>query len=174
VARLDGGPPRRLRGEGGIEADVFRRVMGHFPTGVTVVAASDASGEPYGLTVNSFTSVSLDPPLVLVCIDQAANSHDRLLAADGFTVSVLAADQAGIAARFATTPSQQRFRDLTWEWSPRGDPVVKGSAAWLACTLRSWQRAGDHTILVAHVDALGDRDTDGLVFHRGRYGTVST
>jgi flavin reductase (DIM6/NTAB) family NADH-FMN oxidoreductase RutF len=157
-----------------IESEAFRRVMGHYPTGVTVVAARDEHGEPYGLTVNSFTSVSLDPPLVLVCIDHAAKSHDPLLAADTFSVSVLAAHQKDIAARFASTPSAERFLDLAWESSPTGDPVLEGAAAWVGCSLWESHDAGDHTILVGRVESMGDRDVAALVFHRSRYGTAST
>ena len=156
-------------GKADIESDEFRRVMGHFPTGVTVVAARDANGEPYGLTVNSFTSVSLDPPLVLVCIDREANSHDRLLETSTFTVSVLAAHQGAIAARFASTPSRERFKDLDWGVSSTGDPVVEGAAAWVECSLREVHDAGDHTILLGRVESVGDRDVDALVFYRGLY-----
>ncbi|MCG6958015.1 MAG: flavin reductase family protein [Gemmatimonadetes bacterium] len=160
-------------GKADIESDVFRRVMGHFPTGVTVVAARDVDGEPYGLTVNSFASVSLDPPLVLVCIDRRANSHDRLVETGTFTVSVLAANQAHIAARFASTPSRERFKDLPWGISAAGDPVVEDAAAWLECSLRESHEAGDHTILVGRVESVGQRDAEALVFHRGRYRTFA-
>lgn len=174
-----GGSPRRvgrravIMGKADIDKEVFRRVMSHFPTGVTVVAARDGDGEPYGLTVNSFTSVSLDPPLILVCIDHDSSSHDRLLEARTFTVSVLAADQAHIAARFSSTPSAERFRDLVWKGGPTGDPVVEGAAACLACSLRETHTAGDHTIVVGHVEAMDARDVDALVFYRRRYGVVA-
>lgn len=161
-------------GKADIESGAFRRVMGHYPTGVTVVAARGEDGEPYGLTVNSFTSVSLDPPLVLVCIDHASKSHDRLLAADTFTISVLAAHQADLAVRFAGAPSAERFHDLAWGESPTGDPVLAGAAAWVACSLWEAHGAGDHTILVGKVESMGERDVDALVFHRSRYGTVSS
>jgi 3-hydroxy-9,10-secoandrosta-1,3,5(10)-triene-9,17-dione monooxygenase reductase component len=160
-------------GKADIESDVFRRVMGHFPTGVTVVAARDVDGEPYGLTVNSFTSVSLDPPLVLVCIDRQANSHDRLVETRTFAVSVLAANQAHIAARFASAPSWGRFEDLAWGVSPAGDPIVEKAAAWVACSLMESHEAGDHTILVGRVESVGERDADALIFHRGRYRTFA-
>jgi flavin reductase (DIM6/NTAB) family NADH-FMN oxidoreductase RutF len=163
-----------VMGKADIESRTFRRMMGRFPTGVTVVAARNVDGEPYGLTVNSFTSVSLDPPLVLVCIDRKANSHDPLLASDTFAVSILAAHQADIAARFADAPSDERFHDLPWEAGPNGDPILEGAAAWVACSVWESHGAGDHTILVGRVESLGEGDADALVFHRSRYGTVSS
>lgn len=150
----------------------FRKVMGTYPTGVTVVTARDAKGEPVGLTVNSFTSVSLDPPLVLVCIDRSAASHDRLLNAGSFAVNILASDQAGIALRFAAEPSGGRFDGVDWHEGPTGAPLLAGASAWLSCTLQDALPAGDHSILLALVDEAAVGPSEALAFCRGSYGAV--
>lgn len=150
----------------------LRTVMSCFPTGVTVVATRDADGQPLGLTVNSFTSVSLDPPLVLICINRHANSHDPLLAAPGFTVSILSGVQADIAARFATRPSDGRFEGVAWRPAPSGNPVLVECAAWLDCAIHEVVRAGDHTIVLGRPEAAGWTDQPALLFHRGLLGPV--
>lgn len=156
-----------------MDAQRFREILGSYPTGVTIVTARDAAGDPFGLTVNSFTSVSLDPPLVLVCIDRLSSSHAALLEAGTFVVNVLADDQSALAARFATDPSEERFLDLAWEEGPLGDPVLPGGVAWLACRLHDAHPAGDHTILVGEVVELAGSDREALVFHRGGYAVVA-
>jgi flavin reductase (DIM6/NTAB) family NADH-FMN oxidoreductase RutF len=152
----------------------LREVMGSYPTGVTIVAACDADGDPYGLTVNSFTSVSLDPPLVLVCIGLSSTSHDRFLAASGFCVNILAADQGGLAGRFAKEPSEGRFDEVTWAPGESGSPIIEGSLAWLDCVVHEVFRGGDHSILVGRVVASGLMDGDALIFHRGRLTSSRT
>lgn len=147
--------------------------MGNFPTGVTVVAARGKDGEPCGLTVNSFASVSLDPPLVLTCIDHASSTRSSLLEAGTFTVSILAATQQEIATRFAFHPAETRFREGDWRTEVGGELVVVGAAAWLVCALEAVHDAGDHAILVGKVLRVGTGAGDALVFYRGRYGAVS-
>jgi flavin reductase (DIM6/NTAB) family NADH-FMN oxidoreductase RutF len=146
--------------------------MATFPTGVTVVATSDGDGGPLGLTVNSFTSVSLEPPLVLVCIDHESRSHDPIVAAGRFTVSVLSASQADVAVRFASDPSEGRFDDIGWSTAPSGHPVIEGATAWLDCALEKVIEAGDHSILLARTMACGWGDEPALVFHRGVMGST--
>lgn len=145
----------------------LRSVMACFPTGVTVVGTRNAAGEPVGLTVNSFTSVSLDPPLVLVCIDRDSRSHDPIIAADGFTVSVLSARQSNVAQRFASRPSEGRFEEVRWRAAPSGHPVIEGATAWLDCSIQQVISAGDHSILLGRAEASAWRDEPALVFHRG-------
>lgn len=152
----------------------FRQALGRFPTGVTVVTARNGDGRPCGMTVNSFTSVSLDPPLVLVCIDRAATCHGPMIEAGTFAVSVLTEEQSDLAARFAVVPSESRFQEVDWRESPTGDPVLEGCAAWLSCTLEASYPAGDHSILVGRVEELGLGDRDALVFYRGGYRSVRT
>ena len=152
----------------------FREAMGRYPTGVTVVTALDGNGAPVGVTVNSFTSVSLAPPLVLVCIGLTSSSHDTLVAASRFRVHVLADDQTDIAARFAVTPSEQRFEGLEWQGDEPGDPpCIADVAAWMTCAVDTVHRAGDHSILVGRVTAVGTSEREALVFHRGAYGVFT-
>lgn len=148
----------------------LREVMARYPTGVTVVATRDDQSRMIGLTVNSFTSVSLEPPLVLVCVSREASSHDPLLAAEGFTVSVLSERQSDLAERFALAPPEGRFDQVDWVQAPSGHPVIAGSAAWLDCRLQEVIPAGDHTILLGRPSAAGWSDEPALLFHRGAFG----
>lgn len=152
----------------------FRQVMRTFPTGVTVVAARDGEGLPVGLTVNAFTSVSLDPPMVLICIDRRSSSHDVLVERGTFTVNVLASGQEALAERFAADPADGRFAGVAWREGPNGAPVLDGTAAWLACALEAVHAGGDHSILVARVEDAWAAVTPSLVFFRGAYGEVGT
>lgn len=152
---------------------MFRDVMGRFPTGVTVVAATAADGTPRGLTVNSFTSVSLDPPLVLVCIDRRAASHDALIEAGGFAVTMLASDQADLARRFAEDPADGRFESVGWTQSEGGCPVLNDGTAWLDCVVEQVVAAGDHSILLARVAASGASGRAPLVFCSGTFGSTA-
>lgn len=151
----------------------FRQVMRRFPTGVTVVAVTDPAGDPWGLTVSSFTSVSLDPPLVLVCIDRSSDTHDRLLEAEGFGVSVLAVDQTSVATRFAVDPSAGRFDAVPWHRGPEGYPVLEGSAAWLECAVHDILPGGDHSIILGEVRASGVSGERSMVYHEGAFGSVA-
>lgn len=153
------------------EADAsLREVMRVYPTGVAVVAGSDADGSPYGLTVNSFTSLSLDPPLILVCIGHTSTSHARLVAAPAFTVNILASGQGEVAMRFAQEPSEGRFDDLEWRPAASGAPVLRGVAAWLECSAYEVLGGGDHSIIVGRVERSAVSDRHVLLFHRGRLG----
>jgi flavin reductase (DIM6/NTAB) family NADH-FMN oxidoreductase RutF len=156
-----------------VNANDFREVMRRFPTGVTVVAVADGAGEPWGLTVSSFTSVSLDPPLVLVCIDRTSNTHDRIVEAPGFGISVLAAGQAAVATRFAVDPPEGRFDQIDWEAGPVGYPVIEGAAAWLQCDLHDVLPGGDHSIILGRVSATGVSREPPMVYHEGAFGSVA-
>lgn len=146
----------------------LRQVMAEYPTGITVVAACDDRGEPYGLTVNSFTSVSLDPPLVLVCIGRASSWHGHFVSGGGFSINLLSASQEEIAVRFSSEPSEGRFHGIAWERSPSGCPVLEDAVAWLDCSLDEVLSGGDHSILVGRVEASGLSNRPSLLFHRGR------
>jgi flavin reductase (DIM6/NTAB) family NADH-FMN oxidoreductase RutF len=149
-------------------AHPLREAMAAYPTGVAVVSTCDASGLPFGLTVNSFTSVSLEPPLVLVCIGHASTWHDRLVAAPTFAISVLGAHQARAAHRFAREPSDGRFEDVPWTACASGPPVLDGAVAWLECSRHDVVEAGDHSILIGRVEQSGTAEGPALLFHRGR------
>jgi flavin reductase (DIM6/NTAB) family NADH-FMN oxidoreductase RutF len=124
-----------------------------------------------GLTVNAFTSVSLDPPLVLVCIDHASASHDRILSAGSFAVNVLSAGQSSVARRFASDPAAGRFDEIAWRDGPGGAPILDGVSAWLACSVHAVHPAGDHSIVVGRVETAEAGEEEALVFHRGAFTT---
>lgn len=155
--------------DGQAKSRSLREVMSSYPTGVTIVAGCGADGDPYGLTVNSFTSVSLDPPLVLVCIDRNATSHDRLTEAGHFSISILSADQGDIAGRFAREPPKGRFDEVLWCPSSFGDPVIVESVASLDCSLQEVVSGGDHSILIGRVERASTSDRPALMFHYGRF-----
>lgn len=150
----------------------LREVMAGYPTGVTIVAGCDDARQPFGLTVNSFASVSLDPPLVLVCIGHSALSHERLVSADSFAVNVLAADQGRVAWRFATDPSEGRFENVEWTPSRFGNPILAGVVAWMDCSVDRVIDGGDHSILIGRVQSSGAEDRPALIFHRGRLSST--
>ncbi|KPJ84161.1 MAG: hypothetical protein AMS19_01650 [Gemmatimonas sp. SG8_23] len=150
------------------DSPTLREVMSSYPTGVTIVAGCDEDGQPYGLTVNSFTSVSLEPPLVLVCIGHTSTSHDRLVAASHFAVNVLSSGQSDLAMRFASEPSEGRFDDVSWRASEYGVPILEETTAWLECRMHAVLDGGDHSIVVGHVLRASAGDRPALLFHRGR------
>lgn len=149
----------------------FRRVLGAYTTGVVVITAATPEG-PQGFAVNSFTSVSLDPPLVAFCVAHTSTTWPRMRDCDGFAVSVLCAEQEDACRRFATKGAD-RFSALSWSPAPSGHPVLEGSLAWLDCTLEAVHQAGDHDLIVLRVSAIGDGQGQPLVFHRGRFTRLS-
>lgn len=158
-----------------VEPLAFRRALGAFATGVAVVTYRD-EGRPAGLTVNAFSSVSLCPPLVLVCIDQGAESHDPLLAAGAFGVNLLRAGQDGMSRRFAAkdVPLLDRFEGLDWRpGSVLGVPLIDDCLGFLECRTVARHPTGDHTIFVGEVVDLGADEGQPLLFFRGRYGRLS-
>lgn len=155
----------------GIEKAEFRRVMGHLSTGVTVVAARNPkSGSPCGLTATAVTSVSLEPPLVLVCIDKAATSHDPVLAAGTFSVNVLSQGQERIARRFAEWDSSEKFDGIAYREEVSGAPLLDDALAWLDCRVWATYEGGDHTIVVGEVLRADAREGEPLLYYRGGYG----
>ncbi|MCJ7627055.1 MAG: flavin reductase family protein [Longimicrobiales bacterium] len=147
--------------------ETFRRVMGHFATGVTVVASRRPDGDPVGLTVNAFSSVSLDPPLILVCIHSDAEAHDLILQAGHFGVSILREDQRGLAVTFSEVDPDDRFRELTVANGPLGSPLIKGALGWIECRVHEVHPGGDHSIIVAEVVGCEASGVDPLLFFRG-------
>jgi flavin reductase (DIM6/NTAB) family NADH-FMN oxidoreductase RutF len=129
----------------------LRQIMRRHAAGVAVITARDDSGAPVGLTVSSFTPVSLDPPLVGFCLGNRASVQPALLGSTGFAVNVLGGDQADLATRFATH-GVDRFAGLDWAAGPGGWPRLPGALSWLACTTVGRQPAGDHVFVLGHVD----------------------
>ncbi len=160
-----------------IDAATFRRIAGNFATGVTVVTTAN-DGFLHGLTANSFTSVSLDPMLLLVCVDKKALGHGELARCRSFGVSVLAADQADVSNLFAKTgePEQGRLRGGTaFRYGASGCPLIEGALAHLECERHAEVDAGDHTIFVGRVvDGTLERlDSDPLLYFRGAYRGIA-
>lgn len=150
----------------------MRKAAGQFLTGVTVVTTLDRDGNPAGLTANSFTSVSLHPPLVLVCVGKDANTIEAFEAGNGFVVHVLGAEQEDVARRFAEK-GIDRFAETTWHPGLHGLPVLPGSASVFECGLAHTYEGGDHLLFLGRVERLAYRDDEPatLGYFRGRYIT---
>ncbi len=152
--------------DGGVDVTAFRRIMGHFPTGVVVVATR-YHGRPCGMSVNSFASASLDPVLLVFCAARDSGTWPRVRAAGRFAVSVLGADQAETCLRFARR-GVDRFAGARWSTNGSGQPILDDAIAWFDCVIADVFPAGDHEIVLGRVLDMRER-TDGrpLVFHRG-------
>ena len=161
----------------GVTQAEFRKAMGSFATGVTVITV-DYEGEVHGMTANAFTSVSLDPLLVLVCVDHRARTHTHLHAKKRFGVNVLAENQQAISEYYALpTPTHQYAEQETgarFDRTQHGTPVLHGALAYLECRLHTAQDAGDHTIFIAEVEDVVVRAGDPLLYFRGAYRQIGT
>ena len=146
----------------------FRNALGTFPTGVTIVTTLDKDNKPIGFTANSFTSVSLKPQLILICIDKASFNLGSFSKAESFAVNVLSESQDQISTTFAR-PVSDRFERIDWESRVTGSPIIKGSAAWFDCSKDNFIDAGDHFILVGRVLAFDSTTKTPLVYLRGNY-----
>jgi flavin reductase (DIM6/NTAB) family NADH-FMN oxidoreductase RutF len=146
----------------------LRDAFGAFLTGVTVVTAHDAAGRPVGFTANSFASLSLDPPLLLVCLARTSRNFQTLTNAGGFAVNILAEHQKDVSNTFAR-PVEDRFAGLDWHRGPHGSPVLGGVAAWFDCALSEVVDGGDHVILIGRVEAFENGKANGLGYARGGY-----
>ena len=162
---MNDGEPASGRGP---DATALRRALGCFVTGVTVVTTRDAGGGPQGFTANSFTSVSLDPPLVLVCAGHAVEGLAPYRECEGFAVNVLADSQRTISEAFAAD-RPDRFAGMRWREGAHGSPILDGCLASLECA--AWRRieAGDHMILIGRVLAVETSPGRPLAFCHGRY-----
>lgn len=146
----------------------FRNALGTFATGVAIVTIAAPDGEPVGLTCNSFSSVSLSPPLVLWSLSLRSPNLPRFLQAPHFAVNILAADQAPLAQRFAQ-PISNKFEGVSYQRSAEGLPLLDGTAAQLQCRNETRYYSGDHVIFIGHVLHYHWRECAPLVFYRGRY-----
>ena len=152
-----------------IDSSEFRRVLGHFPTGVTVVTAPTGEG-PVGIAIGSFASVSLDPPLVMFCPGKESATWVKMAGTDRFCVNVLGDDQADVCGVFASK-SEDKFAGIEWSTRITGSPVIGGSIAWIDCEVHAIHDGGDHHIVVGLVKALSTENDKGpLLFFRGGYG----
>lgn len=152
----------------------LRTVLGHFATGVVAITGIEPdTGKPVGLAANSFTSVSLDPPLIAFCVAATSTSWPRVRSAGLYAVSILSDTQEVVCRRLAARGAD-KFEGIDWRPSPSGAPVVTDCLAWIEAELEAEHHAGDHTIVVSRVRHLYSSDLAPLVFFRGRYGSVST
>jgi 3-hydroxy-9,10-secoandrosta-1,3,5(10)-triene-9,17-dione monooxygenase reductase component len=154
-----------------IERGLFRRVMGRFATGVAVIATRDRRGLA-GMTVNSLTSVSLSPALLLVCLARDTRTAEAVRARGAFTVNLLSASQGALSDRFAR-PGEDPFRDLPVELSDDGLPVLEGGVGHLACSTEAIHPGGDHLVVVGRVTGGEPREGSPLVFFNGQYDTLT-
>lgn len=150
------------------DIQALRIAFGAFMTGVTIVTTVDEGGAPVGLTANSFTSVSLDPPLLLVCIARTSLSLPSFQNAGGFAVNILAKNQKPLSNRFARQ-SDNRFADVDWHPGPVGNPVLDGACGWFDCEHHDQVEAGDHIILIGHVRGFDHAGGEPLGYARGDY-----
>jgi flavin reductase (DIM6/NTAB) family NADH-FMN oxidoreductase RutF len=150
----------------------FRRILGHLATGVTVVAARRADGRAVGLTASAVCSVSLRPPLVLVCVALTADSHDWISASGAFAVSVLPAEEERLARRFSSEEQDRKFEGVAYREEGTGSPVLEAALAWVDCRISAEYEAGDHTIFLGEVVAGDARDGAPLIFYRGGFGRL--
>ena len=153
----------------------FRKAMGCFATGVTVITV-DFDGEVHGMTANAFTSVSLDPLLVLVCVDHKARTHAQLHARKRFGVNMLAEGQRAISEYYAlparTHEHAEQEAGARFDRTLHGTPVLHGALAYLECRLHTVQDAGDHTIFIAEVEDVVMREGNPLLYFQGKYRSV--
>ena len=153
------------------EAKSLRNAFGSFMTGVTVVTTMEPNGAPRGFTANSFTSVSLDPPLLLICIAETASSCAVFSRTPGFVVNILAEDQKDVSGIFASK-RPDKFAEVSWTTSANGQPVIDGSLSWFDCARREVIEAGDHIILLGAIRDFDTRDANPLGYARGGYVTL--
>jgi flavin reductase (DIM6/NTAB) family NADH-FMN oxidoreductase RutF len=146
----------------------FRAALRQFPTGVTVVTTREPDGRPTGLTANAFTSVSLDPPLVLVCVDRTATAHPALVTSGWFAVNVLGKGQERLSRRFATS-GEDKFAGVASHQGRAGLPLLDGVVASLECRVVHRYDGGDHTIFVGQVEHASVNGGEPLVYHGGSY-----
>lgn len=151
-----------------VESQDLRRVMGHFATGVTIITTRDCDGAPVGLTANAVSSVSLDPPLVLFCLDKKADCYESFASNDAFAINILSAEQADLSTRFATKGTH-KFEDVKYSESEQGCPLLDRATGYLDCRVVERHEAGDHTIYIARVESADVAGHEPLLFFRGRY-----
>ncbi len=152
----------------GIGRDEFRAALGHFPSGVTIVTTKDASGRLHGITVSAFSSVSLEPPMILVCIEKTTGSHYALLESEFFVVNVLAEDQEHLSNRFASQ-IPNKFEGVAHRPGLGEIPVLADALVTLECRLAYAHEGGDHTIFVGLVEKSEIKDNNPLVYWHGNY-----
>jgi flavin reductase (DIM6/NTAB) family NADH-FMN oxidoreductase RutF len=155
-----------------LDADTFRSVLGRFASGVTVVTTRDENGRDHGMTVSAFCSASLVPPLVLICVDHAASSHDVLLRVSHFAVNILAAHQESISRRFSGLDEHVRFDGVGYSRGLTGAALLDDALAHIECRRVARHEAGDHTIVLGEVETAVAFSDSPLLYYRGGYAQL--
>jgi len=155
------------------DSRALRNALGRFATGIAIVTAIDPDGHPIGLTVNSFSAVSLEPALVLWCLDNSSHNLEAFRRASHHAVNILAVDQQDLSNRFATWPTD-RFAGLPWQGGAGGAPLFPGCCACFEVANETAHLAGDHTVFIGRVERFSDTpDLAPLLFHAGQYRHLS-
>ncbi|MDO8776647.1 MAG: flavin reductase [Burkholderiaceae bacterium] len=153
-----------------IEPMLFRQLLGCFPTGVAVITTTAADGQPAGLTCNSFSSVSLEPPLVLFSLRKASSLVSTFSEADAFAINILSQRQDALSGRFASSKIADKFEGVAWRSGPLGMPIIEDCLASFECSVHARHDAGDHYIFIGEVKHMGEGGSDqALVFYKGAY-----
>jgi flavin reductase (DIM6/NTAB) family NADH-FMN oxidoreductase RutF len=155
-----------------IDPDSFRSVLGRFASGITVVTTRDADGRDVGMTVSAFASVSLEPPMISVCIERRASMFRALCTAAQFGVSILASDQEALSRRFAAMESSHRFEGIGYDRGESGVVLLDEALAHIECRRVAQHEAGDHTIFIGEVERADARDARPLLYYRGGYAQL--
>ena len=155
-----------------ISPDEFRQVLAHFASGVTIVTTSDSEQRPTGLTASAFCSVSLDPPLILICVDHKSQSYPHLRESGRFAINILHQGHEQLSRRFASS-RLDKFDGVPFTLGSLGVPLIDAALAYLECRSVSAHVEGDHTIFVGRVEAVGVGEGDPLLYYRGRYHRLS-
>ena len=151
----------------------LRHAFGRFATGIAIITSLDESGAPYGLTINSFASVSMTPPIISWNVIRDSRAHAVIRQAGRFVVNILARDQLLVAQRM-TGPNELRFREVSFRSSEHGLPILDDTLATFECSVHDFVRAGDHDIVLGNVEDYAHQDGPPLVYWRGAYSTAQT
>lgn len=155
-----------------VNSDEFRGALSRFASGITIVTSKDKEGRLHGITVSSFCSVSLDPPLILICVEKTTGSHFALERSEAFVVNILDSRQIGLSERFASL-LPHKFDDVEFTLGIDEIPVLLGCVAMLECRLADSFDGGDHTIFIGEVENVNIGDGDPLVYYRGGYRGIT-
>ncbi|HEV8488133.1 MAG TPA: flavin reductase family protein [Blastocatellia bacterium] len=155
-----------------VSHEEFRQALGRFASGVTIVTCKSDGGDPCGITVSAFSSLSLEPPLVLICIDRRASVYEDLKKGCCFAVNVLAQDQESISRRFASR-DEDRFKGIGYREGKTGAPLIEGAVAFIECRVVHSYPGGDHTIFVGEVEYSEVNEGKPLLYFRGGYSSIA-
>jgi flavin reductase (DIM6/NTAB) family NADH-FMN oxidoreductase RutF len=156
-----------------IEKSELRRAMGHFATGVTVITTRNERGQPFGLTANAVSSLSLEPPLILICVDKNADTYPYFTRSGVFAVNILSEHQEAVSRRFATS-GIEKFEGMGYRKNEMGCAILDDTVGHLDCRIVNSFDAGDHTIYVGEVDTVELTEGPPLLFFRGGYRKLAT